>query len=351
MNQITPEDADSRDSNNNRFPLEPNPGALSSFSFSFSDPSQDTGTEQSDPEQVPLASLEGLTFNESNIVNGKYSDVTPAISSTDPEERLTRWMDKSKDILDELSIMARSWGREFQELGWDDFAWCLGGAMKCGHFMGPKPSRNPDLGEEQSVVEVDYRLMLPDHIDPLSPEVKEQITRVTGFAWKKDYDERRWHPDKESPQSIFYGYVPMASNDGRLVEVELSVQRNSQWVEVSNYWQEVFSPEEIKWQAFCRDYLRQEGHSYTESVKPLKKWQCDEARWRILAGFASGRFSEQPPKMIEDLVQNWTGRKIPDEVVAALPLSAELKIQPAAPHWVQQAKEEYTALKREKEGQ
>ena len=179
----------------------------------------------------------------------------------------------------------------------------MGGSLACGLFRGAKPSRNPDVETEQ-FIEYDLRLYLPDNFDPQSAQVKELVSQITNLEWVKDYSTDRWNHGSPSPQSIFYGYTDFSALDfssesdipsrfaGTTIELELSVQRKSEWVELSDYWQHLFSPEEISWQAECRQLLRDNGIPYEQGVQQLKRYQNDVARWRLLGAYAVGYIEE-----------------------------------------------------------
>jgi len=249
------------------------------------------------------------------------------------DEHLTSYHYLQSAVVKELAPRVRRWKKDLLEVQIDG-SFTIAGALKCGHFRGRKPSRNP-VKDGLEVVEVDYRLLLSSDIDPQSKSVTDAISEITGLKMEKHYNTDRWDLGRPTPQSIFYGYFPVETLLGEKVEVELSVQRAADWCEISDYWSDIFTPAETEWQAVCRQLLRLHGFDY-DVVGKLKGWQCDCARWRILAGFASGLLKGPPPELIRSLVSRWNERPYPE--TPEMPL--ELPAAPGQPDWVKVARAE-----------
>jgi hypothetical protein len=277
------------------------------------------------------------------------------------------WDQRRETILDEMSSkFIGPWSAAFERNSQPgQFSFCLGGSLQCGHLMGPKSSRNPNVialhpdpvissarVSEIRVVEADYRLVIPDHLDPISVEVKNLVESVTGLRWAKDKVEpSKWRKDRNFPHSVFYGYLKLealqdleiGSQGAGYLECELSVVRRGEFVEVSDYWDKVFTPEEVRFQALCRQNLRDQNLGY-DVISVLKGRQCDEARGRILLGHHLGRvFHNSPQEFIADLVPLWSNWVLQSSAHDLIKLGISpqiIELMPAPPKWVSAAMRE-----------
>jgi hypothetical protein len=205
-----------------------------------------------------------------------------------------------------------------------------GGSFACNHVAGAKPSRNPEQEEDgRCFLEVDHRYNLWDmNVNPQGKDLQRVIEEVTGLKFVKNYFKKRWNIP--IPHSVFYGYfnVPGMEGLGEL-ELELCVWHDELVVDIAQYWQDIFSRDEIDWQRWCRAILRKAGLKY-EIVRELKEWQCAVSRWRILAAFAQGRLAHKMHKIIRPFLLKWWDYpldKIPD-------FGVDLPESPEPPNWV-----------------
>ena len=91
---------------------------------------------------------------------------------------------------------------------------------------------------------------------------------------------------------------------------------------------------------------------YEGVLQPLKSWQCDQSRFRILAGFAKGALPKPAPVLLEPLIAKWwEWPRIPfpqlPQVEDLSPdfswvrgIKIDLPKPPHPPKWVIQAEEE-----------
>ncbi len=317
----------------------------------FSTKEGNATTRQSDLSERSSVAENGLS---SRPVSPQKNTPNANLSSSflyDSSEQLRSLQSQAKvfqnmrdEILSAMAPKLRSWGDALENQGWRDITWSVGGAMKCDHFMGPKKTRNP-AREGESFIEIDYRLLVPDHINPINEESKHIISAATGLHWEKDYSvdkdsnpiDGRWgFPD---PHSIFYGYVPIKSLNNLEVEIELCVLRASESFEVADYWHQIFTPEEISWQKLSRAILR--AGEFHNEVRELKKYQCNDARQRILIGYASGIFEKDAPPAFSRVPLQWHEWPEPDpQVIASLSLPEKFRSLPEPPQWVKEGRED-----------
>jgi beta-phosphoglucomutase-like phosphatase (HAD superfamily) len=281
------------------------------------DPSQN---HQPAPETIPFQGSPADLFGDLSL----------------PERKA--WKIMQAELITYVEPLLDHWREQFRERGIEIQAE-VGGSLACDLFRGPKPSRNPSAAEHY--IEYDLRLYLPSEIHPQADETKRLIQEVTGLEWKKDYHTDRWRLGMPTDQSIFYGYAELEEIvldrtslvsclfPNATVEFEVSVQRESDWVEITRYWGELFSHDEIDWQAECRRALRNAGVPYEEGIQQLKEWQNDMARWRLLAAFSEGLRGDLPPELVSPLVESWSERPYPQFPSLPLELPAPPEVPPA----------------------
>jgi hypothetical protein len=248
------------------------------------------------------------------------------------------------------------------------------GALKTGLFFGPKRKQlsfNPDC-PFPAVIEADLKLILPADLNPHD----DQIIEAVAAAFQPDFTPRRrqfYHWDRTDISTThFYRYDPLETGMG--LEWELALNRKP-YVEISLFWDKLFTPAEINWQRAMRQNVA-ELDVTVEDYMAFKNRQNTEARWRLVAGYALGKlgqtmndlpsiFTHQlPENPVARLVEKWLAGESgyrtmerptdlgPESVIEKLreglsvPVFDKLVEPPPVPDWVCRAADIQSQLKR-----
>lgn len=179
----------------------------------------------------------------------------------------------------------------------------LEGGCKTGHSRPIKPTSNPNR-TGQEYMEIDGSIGLPGTLNPHDEKILCRVIEalnsapgVVAVELGDKYTTDGW--GKSAPQQILYAYL----NVPRLgeIEIEYCLQRLTERVDVADWWNDLFTPEEVKQQI-----LERNAASNEEERTAVKKNQCDDGRGRLLMMFQSG-LSDLPeiPQHVKDLAANW----------------------------------------------
>lgn len=225
--------------------------------------------------------------------------------------------DRLKDlVLTEMGKRVLAWRAELSKrLGHPVFI-AVEGAFKCNLFRGPAASRNPPLTGKE-VIEIDYSVRTPDQIDPQDPATQRIVEEVLGVKHRGNYPANGWK--QPAKQSHFVGHVTIPGIECP-VEIDLCLQRESECCELSDYWRNLFTKDEIVLMRAEREMAESRDQATYEAVKDR---QNEGAKFRLLLAFAMGRLSPVP-QPVRAYVEHWF-----DWAPAEMPKST-------APEWVQE---------------
>lgn len=213
----------------------------------------------------------------------------------------------------------------------------LTGSLVSGTYAGQKPSRNTVLNNE-SVIEIDLFVLLPEGLSPHSDILINQIKQETGFDNPRKLSFPLLVPHKPEEITSLYGYpqVNYLPYEGRVVEVEMNLAPASamnQFLDPSYYWDKIFTIEERNWLRDSRRIGRENTtllHESPGGVLALKTYQLALARGRIIAGYAIGLFDNVTPEVLNPVLERWNNYFEPP--VPELKFS--LPDKPKSPIWV-----------------
>lgn len=209
---------------------------------------------------------------------------------------------------------AAEWERELSARLGSDVKLELEGAMRCGLYRGPRPSKNPDLSG-RPLREADFSLRVGDSVDPQDPAAITAVEAVMGLEWFDNAGQNGW--GQPSRLSVFYGYfnVPGIPDP---VEMEMCVQRQSETCELSEYWHSLFNPAEIEDQRERRYRAELIGN---DEYWGEKHRQNEEAKFRLLYAFDTGRLPNAPA-CVSANVPEWKRWRTEEPPSAAAPVWA-----------------------------
>lgn len=233
-------------------------------------------------------------------------------------------------IPSEIRTTIRSWQRIVSQVFGPEVRWQMGGSLAAGHFWGPKDralSSNPTCPKEfDRIIEVDGRFVLPRGVHPHDPEVVKMFAEIIGDGQPREPEfAARWGRDILVQR--IYTYRPVADRLG--LEFEVCLVEHD-FLEVAGYWNRIFTKKEIDWQAEIRASLRA-WQAEKPVVSAEKGVECDEARWRIVAGHAmhalitSGRLKFENPEH---------ERVVTNQVIRAFRGKVPEVLQPLIDQWL-----------------
>ncbi len=181
------------------------------------------------------------------------------------------------------------------------------GSLSTGHFRGWAPNRVGDT-RPLGTLELDVLCRIPtDQISLFA----EACVASLGYELIQVGSLTRWA--RKFSSQVLSKIVPAA--DGRSILMELLLIDCS-YLPITNYWEAVFTPAEINWQARVRACLSDFADDilYFET----KCLQVRECRWRTIAAYAAHRLpelTESPyvpnfaraaiPEILQPLVSAW----------------------------------------------
>lgn len=219
-------------------------------------------------------------------------------------------------VLDQLGVRVLDWRSALQDRLRSRVHFAVEGAFKCNLFRGPTASRNAELKGRQ-VIEIDYSCRIPDNLSPQAEEVIAAVEQIVGVKHRGNASANGW---KQPAQQAFFSGLTRVDGVAEDIELDLCLQRVGETCELSDYWDRLFVPKELKVMRKERDLAEDRG---AETYGRVKNDQNEGAKFRLLLAIASGRISPVPPQ-IEGYVDTWW------EWAPATPPS------PLAPLWVQQ---------------
>ncbi|MBN8548496.1 MAG: hypothetical protein J0M12_04195 [Deltaproteobacteria bacterium] len=245
-----------------------------------------------DPE-LCNASVPGRTVESGNA---------RPVSSYEGRRELPR-VEARNFLLAALEPEMRRWEQSFRaEHGWDAEI-ALEGSLRVGNFRGAKPSLNPDLNG-RLVIDVDLGLRLPDEIDLTDFTVISAVEQVTG---SKHWDNFLWdYWGVDFPAGVYFAYtripemMPLVGTD--LVELEFVIRQKGGTVAFSDYWERIFTREEILAQIEEKSVAaKSEDKSDYLTVKAQHN---ADARYRIMFGWHMGTLDGMPAGL-RSLLPSW----------------------------------------------
>jgi len=229
------------------------------------------------------------------------------MSNQRSHKRDTRYAKVRERIITAFEVRILDWVEKFEKDFGVKVFFALEGAMRCKLYRGKKPSDDPKtLGQRFHEIDYGIRLVkqveakegIPEDLNPQDARIKEMVTKVAGLEWSFDVEKNGWQ--QPAPMSIYYGYFPFGPS-GKIVQMEVCVQRESECCEVSEFWHLVYSSEET---ALLRERRDRAELISEEAYKKEKHKQNEEAKFRWLYGLATGRFSPAPV-LIRQYIPKW----------------------------------------------
>jgi hypothetical protein len=200
-------------------------------------------------------------------------------------------------IIEEVSSQIPKWRNEFLEkYGWSvDIV--VEGSLNTSNFVGTKI-------DTPEVIEVDISIRLPNHLNPLDPNIKKIITEITGAEFSYDCSLNYWGQEVSSSFFYLYRELDTANSDLNIkkIEYEIFVRRKQDGIAFSDYWERIFSKSELEAQFKERQKAKIDNDL---DAYMLSKYQHNvNSRWRIIAGWHFGFLGNIPEKYRKE-VADW----------------------------------------------
>jgi hypothetical protein len=277
-------------------------------------------SEAQDKPLVDVSTCEDLEEERGSAfdLSGFDPQALPVAVSAD-HWAISRAMERIECLKNALVQIGPSMGIDYAQ----DIRVILSGSMMTGHFTGPKPkchSMNPAAPHDR-VIESDLRIIFPEHVDPHNGQALELVIaalKTFGPVAEESLQLkiRRW--EREIQMTLFFQYETIEDTEPVVFEWEICLNQEP-YFEIADFWQAIFSAEEISKQVRLREVLRAVRAPLASEFNPTKMLHCQECRWRILASYAL------------DLLARESMVKIPHSILEQLPLRGDA---PPAIKWL-----------------
>lgn len=187
------------------------------------------------------------------------------------------------------------WTSQLEKAGLSGVEILPRGAVNNGHYAGPKPRdtswSDTVPADYKSFVEIDLRVVLPEGSNPRDERIIAALKRVMGTVGKLDWSgENEW--GLVLPNSYLYRFEPLVPAQGIGLEWEIGVYAQPV-CPIDQYWDQVFSPEEVAWQKAVRLQLIAEKVGYKDEVWRVKDDQCRVGVARLVGALGMKELATQ----------------------------------------------------------